>query len=426
MWKCGGFEFPCGAYIMGVLNVTPDSFSDGGLHDSAAAALEHAERMLDEGADIIDVGGESTRPGSAAPGTEEELRRVLPVVTELVRRGACVSVDTRHWEVARACLQAGAHIINDVSGFRDSRMRELVAGSSCGVVVMHMLGEPGTMQNDPRYGDVLAEVSSYLVSQARLLEEAGVSSQRICIDPGPGFGKTFEHNQVLISHTRQLAQLGYPLMVAVSRKSYIGTATGIELPRERDAASALCAAAACREGAAVARVHDVAATARALAGSKRAVIALGSNVGDRCAQLDAAISALRRTPGVWVYSVSSYVQSEPAYKADQPPFANAVAVLETSLGPSELLEVLHAVEDAQGRVRLEANGPRTLDLDILDYEGCVCGDPSLTLPHPRLMERDFVVTPLLELLDGYVLADGRAVNRSQLSCGAVTGVLRRA
>ncbi|MGN0072399.1 MAG: dihydropteroate synthase [Coriobacteriales bacterium] len=425
MWKCGKFEFSCGHYIMGVLNVTPDSFSDGGLHNSVELAVAHAKRMADEGADIIDVGGESTRPGSQPPSIEEELERVLPVVSALVARGMCVSVDTRHWEVAQACLAAGAHIINDVSGFRDSRMRRLVAGSDCGVVVMHMLGEPGTMQDSPRYDDVLAEVGGYLLRQARLLQEEGVDPQRICIDPGPGFGKTFEHNQVLISHTRWLSQLGYPLMVAVSRKSYIGAATGIELPRERDAASALCAAAACREGAIVARVHDVATTARTFASSKRAVIALGSNIGDRCAQLDAAIAALRRAPGVWVYSVSSYVESEPAYKEDQAPFANAVAVLETSLAPAELLELLHAIEDEQGRLRLEANGPRTLDLDMLDYEGVVSADPRLTLPHPRLMERDFVVTPLLELLDGYVLADGRAVTREQLSCGAVTGVLRK-
>lgn len=425
MWKCGGFEFPCGAYIMGVLNVTPDSFSDGGLHDSAEAALEHAQRMLDEGADIIDVGGESTRPGSAAPGIEEELRRVLPVVTELVRRGACVSVDTRHWEVARACLQAGAHIINDVSGFRDERMRSLVAGSDCGLVLMHMQGEPGTMQDDPRYDDVVAEVGGYLCHQAALLEDLGVDPQRICIDPGPGFGKTFEHNQQLISRTRQLAQLGYPLMVAVSRKSYIGTATGIERPADRDAASALCAAAACREGATVARVHNVAATAHAFAGSRRAIIALGSNVGDRCAQLDAAVRALRRVPGIWVYSVSSYYESEPAYREDQAAFANAAAVIETLLSPAELLDVLHGIEDAQGRVRLQENGPRTLDLDILDYEGCCCDTAQLSLPHPRLLERDFTVTPLLELLGSCTLADGRPVDRGQVACGAITGVLRR-
>lgn len=425
MWKCGGFEFPCGAYIMGVLNVTPDSFSDGGLHDSAAAALEHAERMLDEGADIIDVGGESTRAGSAAPGTEEELRRVLPVVTELVRRGACVSVDTRHWEVARACLQAGAHIINDVSGFRDERMRALVAGSDCGLVLMHMQGEPGTMQDDPRYDDVVAEVGGYLCRQAALLEDLGVDPQRICIDPGPGFGKTFEHNQRLISHTGQLAQLGYPLMVAVSRKSYIGAATGIERPADRDEASALCAAAACREGALVARVHNVAATAHAFAGSKRAVVALGSNIGDRCAQLDAAVRALRRVPGIWVYSVSSYYESEPAYREDQDAFANAVAVIETLLTPAELLDELHAIENAQGRVRLQENGPRTLDLDILDYEGCCCDTAQLSLPHPRLLERDFTVTPLLELFDSYTLADGRPVDRSQIAYGKIAGVLRR-
>lgn len=425
MWKCGSFEFSQEPVIMGVLNVTPDSFSDGGQHNSYEAALAHASLMLEQGAAIIDVGGESTRPGSQPPSIEEEAQRVLPVVSELVRRGVCVSVDTRHWEVAQACVEAGAHIINDVSGFRDPKMRELAAACSCGLVVMHMLGEPGTMQDNPSYGDVVAEVEEYLLAQAAQLEELGVERSRICIDPGPGFGKTFEHNQALISSSRRLASHGYPLMVAVSRKSYVGTATGIACPQERDAASALCAAAACRDGALVARAHDVAATAHALARGRRALIALGSNMGDPCAQLDAAVTALRATPGVWVYAVSSYVESEPAYKEDQAPFANAVAVVETLLSPHELLDALHRIEDAQGRVRLEPNGPRTLDLDILDYEGVVSTAPELALPHPRLLERDFTVTPLLELMPSCTLANGQPVTREHVAYGMVTKVLRR-
>lgn len=420
---------PCGKVfdgtgcIMGVLNVTPDSFSDGGTHNSYGDALAFAEKMLAEGADIIDVGGESTRPGSAAPSIEEETERVLPVVRELVRRGACVSIDTRHWEVAQACVDAGVHIINDVSGFRDPKMREVAAASECGLVVMHMLGEPGTMQDAPHYDDVVAEVKEYLLAQAAKLEALGVEPERICIDPGPGFGKTFEHNQALIAATAELASCGYPLMVAVSRKSYVGTAAGIDVPADRDAASALCAAAAVGHGALVARVHDVAGTAAALVNSKRAVVALGSNMGDRRAHLDAAIDALRKTPGVWVYSVSSYVESEPAYKEDQAAFANAVAVLQTTLVPQELLDVLHAIEGEQGRVRHEANGPRTLDLDILDYEDVVSSDEQLALPHPRILERDFVVTPLLQVEPGFVLADGAPVTRDAVAYGKVTGLL---
>lgn len=420
---------PCGkvfdgtGYIMGVLNVTPDSFSDGGTHNSYDDALAFAEKMLAEGADIIDVGGESTRPGSAAPSIEEETERVLPVVRELVRRGACVSIDTRHWEVAQACVEAGVHIINDVSGFRDPKMREVAAASECGLVVMHMLGEPGTMQDAPRYDDVVAEVKEYLLAQAARLEALGIEPERICIDPGPGFGKTFEHNQALIAASRELATCGYPLMVAVSRKSYIGTAAGIGVPADRDAASALCAAAAVSHGALVARVHDVAGTAAVFTRSKRAVIALGSNMGDRRAHLDAAIDALRKTPGIWVYSVSSYVESEPAYKEDQAAFANAVAVLQTTLAPQELLDVLHRVENEQGRVRHEANGPRTLDLDILDYEDVVSGDEQLVLPHPRILERDFVVTPLLEVESDFVLADGMPVTSDTVAYGKVTGLL---
>ena len=426
IWKCSQYAFDTRMpIIMGILNMTPDSFSDGGTFNSFQKAMDHAHEMIEDGALIIDVGGESTRPGSAPVSCEEEISRVIDVVRALAEEGVCVSIDTRHAPVAQAAVEAGATIINDVSGFRDPAMVEVAKNCDAGLVVMHMQGEPATMQDDPQYNDVVNDVYDALKARCAELEEAGIAHNRICIDPGPGFGKTFEHNQRLISHTGQLAQLGYPLMVAVSRKSYIGAATGIERPADRDEASALCAAAACREGALVARVHNVAATAHAFAGSKRAVVALGSNIGDRCAQLDAAVRALRRVPGIWVYSVSSYYESEPAYREDQAAFANAAAVIETLLSPAELLDALHGIEDAQGRVRLQENGPRTLDLDILDYEGCCCDTAQLSLPHPRLLERDFTVTPLLELFDSYTLADGRPVDRSQIAYGKIAGVLRR-
>jgi dihydropteroate synthase len=251
---------------MGILNVTPDSFSDGGAHNSFEAAIAHAHRLVDEGADIIDVGGESTRPGSDEVSVEEELARVLPVVKQLASEGIPVSIDTRHAEVARACVTAGAAIINDVSGFRDPAMVEVAAASNCnaGLVVMHMLGEPKSMQSDPRYGDVVLEVSSYLLNRARELEAAGVARDRICIDPGPGFGKTVEHNLELLRATREMSILGYPLMAAYSRKTFLGKLTGVEEPHKRIASSVTVAVYAATQGAHILRVHDVAPTVEAL------------------------------------------------------------------------------------------------------------------------------------------------------------------
>ena len=419
-WDCGKHEFGLDEpFIMGICNVTPDSFSDGGDHFRTQDAIEFALQQVAQGARIIDVGGESTRPGSAAPAEEEETRRVVPVIRELAGRGIPVSVDTRHASVAQAALEAGACILNDVSGFRDAAMREVAAASDAGLVVMHMLGEPGNMQNDPHYDDVAAEVEEYLLQQAALLEGMGIAKQRICLDPGVGFGKTVRHNDELLAATQRMVAHGYPYMVAVSRKSYIGAMTGLAAPKDRDEASALCAAAACEDGAHVARVHDVALTAHMLRESRRAVVALGSNQGDCDAHLDAAIAALRATPGVWVSRVSAYVHSEPAYLQEQPTFTNAVALLQTTLAPDELLQVLQHVEQQEGRVRNTPNGPRTLDLDIVDYEGVVSADPQLTLPHPLALERAFVVEPLLQVALGHVLANGTPVTADAVCVGAL-------
>jgi len=251
---------------MGVLNVTPDSFSDGGEFDDRSVAPRHARTMLDEGADIIDVGGESTRPGAAEISIAEELERVRPVVAELAGDAGAVplSIDTRHPEVAVACLDAGASIINDVAGFRDPAMLEVAAGSDAGVVVMHMLGEPGTMQKDPRYGDVVSEVRDFLLERALALEDAGVARERICIDPGFGFGKTLEHNLALLRALPELSGFGYPVMVGLSRKRMIGDITGVELPRERVGGSVGAAVWAAEHGASIVRVHDVGFTVQAL------------------------------------------------------------------------------------------------------------------------------------------------------------------
>jgi len=250
---------------MGVLNVTPDSFSDGGLHDDPARAVAWGERLVAEGAAIIDVGGESTRPGAVELAEAEELARVRPVVTRLRAEGVPVSIDTRHPAVARACVEVGAAIINDIAGFRDPAMVEVAAGSDAGVVVMHMLGSPETMQKSPRYGDVVREVGGFLLAQATVLEAAGVDRERIVIDPGIGFGKTLEHNLALIAGIPQLVELGYPVLIGASRKRFIGELSGEQEPRDRLGGSIAAALSAVKAGASVVRVHDVAATTQALA-----------------------------------------------------------------------------------------------------------------------------------------------------------------
>lgn len=265
LWRCGRFELSLATpLVMGIVNATPDSFSDGGEHDDPAAAVAWGEKLRAEGADILDVGGESTRPRSAAVSPSEELSRVRPVVRRLAAEGVPVSVDSRHPEVAAACLEVGASIINDISGFRDERMVQLAASTDAGVVIMHMLGEPGNMQDSPRYDDVVAEVGGYLVAQAALLEASGVSRDRIAIDPGIGFGKTLEHNLELLRRLPELVELGYPVLVGASRKRFIGELTGVDTPAERIAGSVAAACFSAAMGASVLRVHDVGATVQAL------------------------------------------------------------------------------------------------------------------------------------------------------------------
>ena len=238
MWKCSTFEFDERMpVVMGILNVTPDSFSDGGEHATFEEAIAHARGMVADGAHIIDVGGESTRPGSAEVSIEEELARVVDVVRALSAEGVCVSVDTRHAQVARAAVDAGAAIINDISGFRDPAMVEVAKGCDAGLVVMHMKGEPATMQDNPTYDDVVAEVREYLRDRAAELEAAGIARERICIDPGPGFGKTPSQTMEVVRNFHEFARLGYPVMCAVSRKRFIGEAYHVDEPHARDAAS---------------------------------------------------------------------------------------------------------------------------------------------------------------------------------------------
>lgn len=424
-WHCGPFDFDLSTpVVMGICNVTPDSFSDGGMHATAPEAFEHARGLLAAGAGIIDVGGESTRPGAEEVPPDVELERVLPVVRELAAQGVAVSVDTRHASVAAACIDAGACIVNDVSGFRSLEMRELAAQSDVGLVVMHMRGTPKTMQEAPVYDDVVLDVEQELSRMATRLSAEGVAPERICLDFGIGFGKNIAHNLALVQATAHFADLGYPLMAAVSRKSFIGAMSAESAPAMRDRASALCAAFMAGQGARILRVHNVAATHEMLRDSHRAIIALGSNMGNSCGHLDDALASLRLNPDVWVGAVSEYVTSEPAYLEAQAPFVNAVALIQTTLTPHELLHMLQSLEAEHGRVRSVENGPRPLDLDIIDYEGVVCADEELDLPHPLALERDFVVTPLLDIMPSCELANGIAVTRDKVTVGQVMGPAR--
>jgi len=248
---------------MGVVNVTPDSFSDGGAFDEPADAIAHGRRLAAEGAGILDVGGESTRPGAAPVPAEEELRRVLPVVEGLART-ARVSIDTMKLAVAEAALDAGATYVNDVTAFRhDPDLAGLVADRGADCCLMHMLGEPRTMQRDPRYGDVVSEVKAFLAERLAFAVAEGVPETRIQLDPGIGFGKTLEHNLELLRRLHELTDLGRPVVVGTSRKSFLGRITGRDVAERVPATIATCVLALER-GARVFRVHDVAEVADAL------------------------------------------------------------------------------------------------------------------------------------------------------------------
>ncbi|RUS67617.1 Dihydropteroate synthase [Saezia sanguinis] len=250
--------------VMGIVNVTPDSFSDGGTHATPVSALKHAEQLLKEGADILDIGGESTRPGIAAVSLEDELARVMPVVQEAVKLGVPVSVDTYKPEVMQAVLNAGADIINDIWGLRMPGAEAVVAAHpNCGVCVMHMHGEPQTMQLTPMAGDVVPVVSQFLFERACSLMQQGISYERIVLDYGIGFGKTVEQNFALLTHQQDILALGFPLLAGWSRKSSLGAVTGRDVT-QRTAASIAVATLAVAQGARIVRVHDVAATVDAI------------------------------------------------------------------------------------------------------------------------------------------------------------------
>lgn len=251
--------------VMGIVNVTPDSFSDGGQHASTQAALAHCEQLIREGVDILDIGGESTRPGSPAVPLADELARVLPVVREAVRLGVPVSVDTYKPEVMRAVLDLGADIVNDIWALRrGDALQAVAAHPACGVCLMHMHRDPQTMQAAPMAGNVLPAVADFLRQQADALRALGVAPQRITLDPGIGFGKTVAQNFSLLARQRELLALGYPLLAGWSRKSSLGAVTGRDQPVDRVSASVAAAVLAVERGARIVRVHDVRETVDAL------------------------------------------------------------------------------------------------------------------------------------------------------------------
>lgn len=437
-WRCGRYELSLSRpRIMGILNVTPDSFSDGGENVDADAAIARGLQMLDEGADIIDVGGESTRPGHTPVSVDEELNRIAPVVEALCEAGAVVSVDTRHAEVAKMCLELGASIINDVSGFTDPAMVATVAESDCGCVIMcdseFRTGEPtrksvvlessnprrrAPVQRQlppvrrrftlPEEAPIMRAIMGFLGDQARTLQRAGIAHSRICIDPGPGFNKTADEDVVIQRAMRKLESMGYVLMSAVSRKRFVGAVSGVEDPTERDATTIGLSIGAIECGARVLRVHNVSAVSEAINGywsvakkdPRQGFVALGSNVGDRIGYLARACKLINEIPLTCVVNVSRAYESEPAYGIATP-VANAVAEIKTELHPLVLMERLLEVEDKLDRVRsaeTAGHGPRTIDCDLVWVEDEIHAGPKLTLPHPRLGERDFVLVPMEDLM----------------------------
>jgi dihydropteroate synthase len=263
--RCGKFALNLSRpLVMGVVNVTPDSFSDGGKFRDASAAIDHANQLIEEGADILDVGGESTRPGAEPVCIDEELRRVMPIIEALRDMNVPVSIDTMKPEVMTAAIQGGASMVNDVSALRAEGALEICAKGNVGVCLMHMQGAPRTMQLEPSYSDVVAEVKAFLRDRAMACEQAGIEKDRIVIDPGFGFGKNREHNLTLLRHLEEFTVLGYAVLAGLSRKSVLGKITGQEVV-SRLPASVAAALLAVQHGAQIVRVHDVRATKDALA-----------------------------------------------------------------------------------------------------------------------------------------------------------------
>ena len=420
---------------MGILNVTPDSFSDGGRHYDPAVAIARARAMVGEGAAIIDIGGESTRPGHLPVSQDEELRRVVPVLEALSDLDAPISIDTAKAAVAREAARLGASVINDIWGLqRDPGMADAVAETGSAVVVMHNRDEA-----DPAI-DILDDVERFFARSLNLAAAAGVPFSRILLDPGIGFGKTPEQNHSCIFNLDRFLGLGAPILVGLSRKSFLGRILGVEVDR-RLAGTLAANTIALMRGASVLRVHDVAENRDALAvfaalkraaapspaaedgGKARIVLALGGNVGDKVLSLRRALRALASEPQIELAAVSRFYRTAPWGKTDQEWFVNACALARTTLKPEALLERLKGLEVGLGRKPAERWGPRVIDIDLIAYDEVSLKTERLTLPHPELFNRAFVLVPLAEIAPDLVIAGvkvGEAAGRLHADASEVT------
>jgi dihydropteroate synthase len=407
--------------LMGILNVTPDSFSDGGCHSDLAAAVARAHAMVADGAAIVDVGGESTRPGHVPVPEDEELRRVVPALEALAELDAPISIDTSKAKVAREAGRFGACVINDVWGLqRDPGMADAVAETSSAVVIMHNRDAA-----DPAI-DILDDVERFFERSLNLAAGAGVPFGRILLDPGVGFGKTRQQNHACIWNLDRFRRLGAPILVGLSRKSFIGGIIDAEVDRRLPGTLAADTIALMR-GASVLRVHDVVENRAALAvfmalktaaapplaaesrddGKARVVLALGGNVGDKAKSLRRALRAIAGEPAIELTAVSRLYRTAPWGKTDQDWFVNACALGRTSLKPEALLERVKRLEVELGREPTERWGPRIIDIDLIAYDDVTLKTERLTLPHPELFSRAFVIMPLAEIAPDLVIAGVR-------------------
>jgi dihydropteroate synthase len=408
--------------LMGILNVTPDSFSDGGRHSELAAAVARARAMVADGAAIVDVGGESTRPGHVPVPEDEELRRVVPALEALgAELDTPISIDTSKAAVAREAARLGACVINDVWGLqRDPGMADAVAETGSAVVIMHNRDEA-----DPTI-DILDDVERFFERSLNLAAGAGVPFGRILLDPGIGFGKTRQQNHACIWNLDRFRRLGAPILVGLSRKSFIGGIIDAEVDRRLPGTLAADTIALMR-GASVLRVHDVVENRAALAvfmalqgaaaplpaeesgndGRARVVLALGGNVGDKANSLRRALRAIAGEPGIELTAVSRFYRTPPWGKTDQDWFLNACALGRTTLKPEALLERVKRLEVELGRAPTERWGPRVIDIDLIAYGDLALKTERLTLPHPELFNRAFVLVPLAEIAPGFVVAGVR-------------------
>ena len=418
--------------LMGIVNVTPDSFSDGGKLFETATAVARAKTMVAEGAAIIDVGGESTRPGHTPVSGGEELRRVVPVLEALADEiEAPVSIDTSKAAVAREATRLGASVINDVWGLqRDPAMADVVAETGSATVIMH------NRDHADEAIDILDDVERFFERSLSLAARAGVPFSRILLDPGVGFGKTSRQNHACIWNLTRFRRLGAPILLGLSRKSFIGKILGTSVD-QRLFGTLAADTIGLVQGASVLRVHDVAenrvaleifkalsASARPSAagrpredGRASVLLSLGGNVGDKTATMRRAFKALADEPGIELAAVSRLYRTPPWGKTDQDWFVNACALVLTSLPPEALLDRVKALEVRLGRTPSERWGPRLIDIDLIAYDDLSLSTERLALPHPELFNRAFVLAPLAEIAPGRVV-DGRRVGAEAARLGA--------